>query len=57
MISLSLGAGVLCDVFCPDCADPVFLAAAFTGRTPPERPLDELDIVARMDSGADLREQ
>ena len=39
MISLNLGAGSLADPFDPDCAVAFFLAAAFTGRTPPERPL------------------
>lgn len=45
MISLNLGAVVLWDDFDPDCVVVFFLVAAFTGKTPPERPLDGFDIV------------
>ena len=44
MMSLSRGAGVLCDDLDVDWAAAFFLVAALTGRTPAERPL--LDIVA-----------
>lgn len=43
--SLSLGAGVLDEGLDVDCAGAFFLVAALTGKTPPERPFVELDIV------------
>jgi hypothetical protein len=43
MISLSLGAGLLCDDFAAELDVAFFLAAALIGKTPAERPL--LDIV------------
>ncbi len=45
MISLDFGAGALEDVFDEFGAAAFFLAVAFTGRTPPERPLGGFDIV------------
>lgn len=45
MISLSLSAGVRPEDLGVEEAFAVFLAAALTGRTPPERPLDWFDIV------------
>lgn len=45
MISLDLGAGARFDDFA---GVGVFLAAALTGKTPPERPLDVFDMIAML---------
>lgn len=48
MMSLSLSAGVRPEDFEVDGGFACFLAAALTGRTPPERLLDEFDIVVEL---------
>lgn len=48
MMSLSLSAGVRPEDFEVDEGFALFLAAALTGRTPLERPLDGFDIVVEL---------
>ena len=55
MMSRDLGAGFLEEGLAAAAGVGVFLAAALTGNTPPERPLEELDIVVSEETAQGMR--